>query len=504
MIGHRTLYGATKLAAELLIEEYRASQGVPAVIDRCGVIAGPWQMGKVDQGVFTHWLLAHHFERPLTYIGFGGEGKQVRDLLHVEDLVDLVERQLLDPDAWDGATVNVGGGRECSLSLRETTEICRELTGNEVPIEPVDRDPRGRCPHLPLRLREDSSASTSGARGAAPSRCCPISISGWRRTPSGSPPLSKSNPRQGRGSEAAMPVAIITGSGGLIGSEAVGHFVGEGYDVVGIENDMRASFFGPEASTAHVTERLLAAHPEFRSESVDIRDREAVDRIFSERGERDRARHPHRRPALPRLGRERPPDRLRRQRQRHPQPARGDPRQLPRGAVHLLLDQQGLRRHPEPAAARGPREAPRAAGVPPLLQRDRHDDVDRLLDPLAVRRLEGGRRPAGPGVRPLLRDADRLLPRRLPDRAPARRRQAARLPRLPDEVHRHRDPVHRLRLRGQAGARQHPQRRPDRRLRRVPRAPRAPPPSTTSAAAASATARCSRRSRSASASPAAS
>ncbi len=53
--------------------------------------------------------------------------------------------------------------------------------------------------------------------------------------------------------------------------------------MVGIENDMRASFFGPEASTAHVTERLLAEHPEFRSESVDIRDRDAVERIFRER-----------------------------------------------------------------------------------------------------------------------------------------------------------------------------------------------------------------------------
>ena len=135
--GARTLYGATKLAAELLIEEYRGGLGVPAVIDRCGVIAGPWQMGKVDQGVFTHWMLAHHFGNPLNYIGFGGAGKQVRDLLHVEDLVDLVERQLLDPGAWDGRTVNVGGGRECSLSLLETTEICRRLTGNEVPIGSV-------------------------------------------------------------------------------------------------------------------------------------------------------------------------------------------------------------------------------------------------------------------------------------------------------------------------------------------------------------------------------
>jgi CDP-paratose 2-epimerase len=144
--GPRTLYGATKLAAELLIEEYRSGLGVPAVIDRCGVIAGPWQMGKVDQGVFTHWMLAHYFGNPLSYIGFGGAGKQVRDLLHVEDLVDLVERQLLDPGAWDGRTVNAGGGRECSLSLAETTEICRRLTGNEVPIAPVAETRPGDVP----------------------------------------------------------------------------------------------------------------------------------------------------------------------------------------------------------------------------------------------------------------------------------------------------------------------------------------------------------------------
>jgi CDP-paratose 2-epimerase len=144
--GARTLYGTTKLAAELLIEEYRAAFGVRAVVDRCGVIAGPWQMGKVDQGVFTHWALAHRFGRPLSYIGFGGEGKQVRDLLHVEDLVDLVERQLLEPERWDGHTFNVGGGRECSLSLRETTEICRELSGREVPIEPVAETRAGDVP----------------------------------------------------------------------------------------------------------------------------------------------------------------------------------------------------------------------------------------------------------------------------------------------------------------------------------------------------------------------
>ena len=97
--GARTLYGATKLAAELLVAEYADAFGVRGVIDRCGVIAGPWQMGKVDQGVFTHWLLAHRLGRPLTYIGYGGTGKQVRDLLHVDDLCELILEQLGDPGA---------------------------------------------------------------------------------------------------------------------------------------------------------------------------------------------------------------------------------------------------------------------------------------------------------------------------------------------------------------------------------------------------------------------
>lgn len=132
--GARTLYGTTKLAAELLIEEYRAAYGLRATINRCGVIAGPWQMGKVDQGVFTYWMLAHHFRRPLTYIGFGGGGKQVRDLLHVDDLLDLLDRQLREPAHWDGFVANVGGGRDCSLSLRETSDLCAEITGNRLHV----------------------------------------------------------------------------------------------------------------------------------------------------------------------------------------------------------------------------------------------------------------------------------------------------------------------------------------------------------------------------------
>jgi CDP-paratose 2-epimerase len=144
--GPRTLYGTTKLAAELVIAEYREAFGVRAVVNRCGVIAGPWQMARVDQGVFSYWLLAHYLRRPLEYIGFGGTGKQVRDLLHVDDLVALLDDQLQRPDHWDGVTANVGGGPACSLSLREATALCRELTGNHVEVGAVTTRRPGDVP----------------------------------------------------------------------------------------------------------------------------------------------------------------------------------------------------------------------------------------------------------------------------------------------------------------------------------------------------------------------
>ncbi len=134
LAGPRSLYGATKLAAELLLTEYSANFGVPSIINRCGVIAGPWQLGKVDQGVFTYWLAAHYFRRPLSYIGFGGNGRQVRDLLHINDLVELVRRQLAVIGECHADVYNAGGSRTANLSLAETTELCRTITGNTVPI----------------------------------------------------------------------------------------------------------------------------------------------------------------------------------------------------------------------------------------------------------------------------------------------------------------------------------------------------------------------------------
>ena len=135
--GARSIYGATKLCSELLISEYAAAYSVPAVVNRCGVLAGPWQMGRVDQGVVMHWASSHLFGWPLRYIGYGGSGKQVRDLLHVDDLADLVSRQIGSIHALKGRTYNVGGGRDVSVSLLELTELCAGATGRRVPVTPV-------------------------------------------------------------------------------------------------------------------------------------------------------------------------------------------------------------------------------------------------------------------------------------------------------------------------------------------------------------------------------
>ena len=135
--GPRSFYGASKLAGELLLQEYVYAAGMKGLINRCGILAGPWQMGKVDQGVITLWVARHYFQKPLQYIGFGGTGKQVRDLLHVDDLFDLLVLEMGSLDAWDGRVYNVGGGCEVSLSLLELTALCREITGRCIPLTAV-------------------------------------------------------------------------------------------------------------------------------------------------------------------------------------------------------------------------------------------------------------------------------------------------------------------------------------------------------------------------------
>jgi CDP-paratose 2-epimerase len=107
------------------------------VINRCGVLSGPWQMGKVDQGVMVLWMAKHFWRQSLKYIGFGGTGKQVRDILHVADLCRLVDQQIHNIAMFNGQLFNVGGGIEGSLSLFEMTKLCNKISGNNIAIESV-------------------------------------------------------------------------------------------------------------------------------------------------------------------------------------------------------------------------------------------------------------------------------------------------------------------------------------------------------------------------------
>ena len=221
-----------------------------------------------------------------------------------------------------------------------------------------------------------------------------------------------------------MPTAIVTGSGGLIGSESVEHFVEAGYDVIGLENDMRARFFGPAASTSHTTERLQAT----LGDCVPLA----------------RDRHPRRRRGRPACSPSTPPA-LELVIHTAAQPshdwAAPDPQ------TDFAVNANGTLNLLEAARATLPTatfifcSTNKVYGdLPNCLPLVEHGDRLELpadhryysgidtrcrstIHALAVRRLQGGGRPAGAGVRPLLRDADGVLPRRLPHRPESRRPQ---------------------------------------------------------------------------------
>lgn len=139
----RSLYGSTKLASELLVQEYINNYKIRGVINRCGIITGHWQMGKVDQGVIVLWVARHIFKKPLSYIGYGGKGKQVRDLIHIHDLFNLIAIQIDNPDRFNGEVYNVGGGLKNSLSLLELTKYCEEITGNCIQMDSIKKGRSG-------------------------------------------------------------------------------------------------------------------------------------------------------------------------------------------------------------------------------------------------------------------------------------------------------------------------------------------------------------------------
>ncbi len=161
--GSRTLYGSTKLSAELLIAEYQAMYGIRTIVNRCGVLAGPWQMGKVDQGFVTLWAARHLLGGKLDYMGY--DGLQVRDILHVDDLFDLLCSQLAAPERHAGRVYNVGGGAANAVSLKELTEKCAALSRGQLEI---GNDDNIREADIPWYVSENTRVHE--ATGWSPSR----------------------------------------------------------------------------------------------------------------------------------------------------------------------------------------------------------------------------------------------------------------------------------------------------------------------------------------------
>lgn len=134
-----SLYGFTKLSSEKLIQEIFYKSNLKYIINRFGVIAGPWQFGKQDQGFVPLWVAKHLFKKKLSYIGFGGKGHQVRDVIHIDDVCNIIFLQIKKLKSINNNIFNIGGGAKNSISLLGLTNKCKKLTKNNINIKKVLR-----------------------------------------------------------------------------------------------------------------------------------------------------------------------------------------------------------------------------------------------------------------------------------------------------------------------------------------------------------------------------
>ena len=132
-----SLYGFTKLASEKLIQEMFYKTNLKFIINRFGVIAGPWQFGKQDQGFVPLWIAKHFLKKKLSYIGFGGKGHQVRDILHINDACEIILIQIKKIKKINNKIFNIGGEINNSISLKDLTIKCEELTKNKIKFNSI-------------------------------------------------------------------------------------------------------------------------------------------------------------------------------------------------------------------------------------------------------------------------------------------------------------------------------------------------------------------------------
>jgi CDP-paratose 2-epimerase len=139
--GQRSIYGLSKLIADTACQEYAQAYDLPIVVNRFGVISGIGQFGHADQGWIVWWAIAHWFKLPLTYLGW--QGKQVRDVLFVEDMLTLLTRQIAQLASFRGEVFNLGGGAANAISLLEATKCMQEISSRSTSISISDQARKG-------------------------------------------------------------------------------------------------------------------------------------------------------------------------------------------------------------------------------------------------------------------------------------------------------------------------------------------------------------------------
>ena len=130
----KSIYGFCKHSSEQLIKEFSFLYKMKYIINRFGVISGPWQFGKQDQGFVSLWVWKHINKKRLSYIGFDGKGSQIRDVIHISDVCKLIALQIKKINNIYNLTINVGGGKENAISLKNLTKYCQKITSNKIKI----------------------------------------------------------------------------------------------------------------------------------------------------------------------------------------------------------------------------------------------------------------------------------------------------------------------------------------------------------------------------------
>ncbi len=125
-------YGCSKGAADQYVHDYHRIYGLRTVVFRNSCIYGPRQFGVEDQGWVAWFVIAAVLERPITIYG---DGKQVRDLLYIDDLVAAMDRAVARAEVTAGQVYNIGGGPENTLSVwREFGPLLEELSGRPIKV----------------------------------------------------------------------------------------------------------------------------------------------------------------------------------------------------------------------------------------------------------------------------------------------------------------------------------------------------------------------------------